>query len=54
MSSLKDAWRAILLTFAASIAGLIASLLAGPDGIGLPADPAAARLVFVEIRVPRG
>ncbi len=53
MSSLKDAWRAILLTFAASIAGLIASLLAGPDGIGLPADPAAARLVFVEIRVPR-
>lgn len=53
MSSLRDARRAILLTVAAAILGFIASLMVGPDGIGLPADPAAARLVFIEIRVPR-
>ena len=33
--------------------GFIASLAIGPDGIGLPQNSDAARLVFMEIRVPR-
>lgn len=31
----------------------VASLFAGPDGFGLPADSAAAELIFREIRFPR-
>lgn len=37
----------------AAAAAFVASLLAGPSGWGLPAEGDAARLVLVEIRLPR-
>lgn len=43
-----DAWLAGLLAVA-----LVASLLVGPAGFGLPGDSAAAWLIFSEIRLPR-
>lgn len=44
----------VTLSFAAiAMLGVALSLATGPDGFGLPADAAAAQLVFSEIRVPR-
>lgn len=37
----------------AAFAAFAMSLLLGPDGFGLPADARAARLVLIEIRLPR-
>jgi iron complex transport system permease protein len=45
--------KVIAVTFAVALAAFAASLLVGPDGLGLPANAEAARLVFIEIRVPR-
>jgi iron complex transport system permease protein len=45
--------RAILVVGLASALALVASLLVGPQGIGLPGDGAAAQLVLTEIRLPR-
>lgn len=45
--------RVTLLTAALALLACVASLYAGPDGFGLPADQTAARLVFSEIRLPR-
>lgn len=45
--------RASLLTLLLAAAGFVLSLMAGPEGWGLPANPEAARMVFLEIRVPR-
>lgn len=53
MRELKDARAAIALTLGVALLAFVASLYVGPDGIGLPADKDAARLVFNEIRVPR-
>ncbi len=41
------------LVAVAAIAGFAGSLLIGPSGIGLPRGSDAARLVFLEIRLPR-
>lgn len=38
---------------AAVLAATLASLFIGPSGIGLPGSPDAARLIFLEIRLPR-
>jgi iron complex transport system permease protein len=45
--------RITLITAALALAAFLVSLWIGPDGWGLPADSAAAKLVFNEIRVPR-
>lgn len=45
--------RASLLTLLLAAAGFVLSLMAGPEGWGLPANSEAARMVFLEIRVPR-
>ncbi len=53
MRELKHARTAIAITLGVALLAFVASLYVGPDGIGLPADKEAARLVFNEIRVPR-
>lgn len=45
--------RPVLVTAALALIAFWLSLWIGPDGWGFPADPAAAGLVFKEIRVPR-
>lgn len=45
--------RANLLTLLLAAAGFALSLMVGPEGWGLPQSPEAARVVFMEIRVPR-
>ena len=45
--------RVVVVTAALAGLAFLASLAVGPEGFGLPNDPAAARLVFNEIRVPR-
>lgn len=45
--------RALLITMVLTVIGFAASLAIGPDGIGLPANGEAARLVLIEIRLPR-
>ena len=45
--------RALLITVVLAIIGFAASLAIGPDGIGLPANSEAARVVLIEIRLPR-
>lgn len=40
-------------TAVVAIGLLVASMLVGPDGIGLPQNASAARLILVEIRLPR-
>ncbi len=45
--------RPILLTLALAVLAFIASLAIGPEGFGLPGSPAAQRIVFLEIRLPR-
>jgi iron complex transport system permease protein len=45
--------RITLVTAALAFVAFLVSLWIGPDGWGLPADSAAAKLVFNEIRVPR-
>lgn len=45
--------RANLLTLLLAAAGFVLSLMVGPEGWGLPQSPEAARVVFMEIRVPR-
>ena len=45
--------RANLLTLLLAAAGFALSLIVGPEGWGLPQSPEAARVVFMEIRVPR-
>ena len=46
--------RVLIWLVVAVLAGLAASMLVGPSGIGWPAaDAAAAKLIMVEIRLPR-
>lgn len=45
--------RATALTLLLAVLGLVASLFVGPEGWGLPGTKEAARLVFLEIRMPR-
>ncbi len=45
--------RALLITAVLAFLGFAASLAIGPDGIGLPPNGAAARIVLTEIRLPR-
>ncbi|MCB1485739.1 MAG: iron ABC transporter permease [Hyphomicrobiaceae bacterium] len=45
--------RASLLALGLAVVGFLASLSVGPEGFGLPGTADAARLVFVEIRLPR-
>ena len=45
--------RATLYASLLAVIGFIASLAIGPDGLGLPQNSDAARLVFTEIRLPR-
>jgi iron complex transport system permease protein len=45
--------RIVIVTAVLAAAAFLVSLMIGPDGWGLPADSAAAKLVFNEIRLPR-
>lgn len=45
--------RVTMVLAALAVAAFAASLIVGPDGIGFPSGYDAARLVFVEIRLPR-
>lgn len=45
--------RALLITVGLAFLGFSASLAIGPDGIGLPPNGEAARIVLTEIRLPR-
>lgn len=45
--------RVTLAMAALAAVAFVASLFAGPDGFGLPADPQASHLILYEIRAPR-
>ena len=45
--------RPVLVTAALALCAFVMSLWVGPDGWGFPQNPAAAEIVFREIRVPR-
>lgn len=45
--------RALLLTVVLALAGFAVSLAVGPEGLGWPTSAAAARIVLLEIRLPR-
>ena len=45
--------RPVLVTAALALCAFLMSLWIGPDGWGFPQNPAAAEIVFREIRVPR-
>lgn len=45
--------RIVAVTAALAALGFVASLAIGPDGVGLPASGEVARLVLLEIRLPR-
>ncbi len=45
--------RASLLALALAVFGFAASLAIGPEGVGLPGAADAARMVLIEIRLPR-
>jgi len=45
--------RASLLALALAVSGFAASLAIGPEGVGLPGAADAARMVLIEIRLPR-
>jgi len=52
-ASIRRDYVSLLALGAAAAVAFVVSMMLGPDGFGLPGDPIAARLVLVEIRLPR-